>query len=229
MKRILSIFALVIILALAVLPFASFAEGGLIDIPTEAPAGTPATPAEEGDPSLAVTETGEEDFSLSAYFRDKILPVLLSSSGVLLILAPFIKVLVKTKNTAKSIKTAFKAKCSENETLQAIVDAIDIDKIVGVVEERLTARFGELCAKIDSSAGYEEVKADLAVLCAKTEALCGAALNTWRGNPEAVALLSEPSDRTAVEKLSAQNIALVSIIKEIKGAEADEIIAKAGV
>ena len=181
------------------------------------------------------TYTGapSEDFNFIDFFNEEVRPALISVALSLGASAAVAVPFVKNIGKYKSLVSAYVAQKAENNDLkglvselQATVSAVDIVKF----KDEITKAFTEAYQKaVDSSRLNNALLAEFSerqnVVDAKIQALLAGATNAWAQSPSAVACLTALPNETVLRKQAEQIHALESYIRDVKGSEAEAIIA----
>ena len=178
-------------------------------------------------------EQSPEEFNLTDFFNEEIRPALFSVVLALGAALPVFIAFVKKIGQYKSLVSAYAAKKAENNDLkglvaelQSTISAVDISKF----KEEITKAFTEAYQKaVDSSRMNNALLAEFTekqnVLDAKLQALLAGATNAWAQSPAAVACLTALPNETVLRKQAEQIHALEGYIRDVKGSEAETIIA----
>lgn len=229
MKRIIKIFTVLVTLTLVFFACMtiSHAEGETLT-PAEENANTEAQETDTGN--AEVTEpsdgTGTEDkFVFTDFFQNKILP-LLTNSTVLSIVSVVIYILCNRGKKAltlenKELLGQYNKLLQMNEEQKEAVATLGewTKSVVLAVKDTV---LNEL--KLDPKA-YAALQANIAELAAKTDTIIRAATIAWGQSPAAREALSACATGNALAKSEEKCKQYEDIIRQMKGDEADEIIA----
>ena len=222
-KKLFAILCALLVACLFVVPVS--AEEGETPPATEGEGETP--PATEGGENP--TEGGETDETFSAFFNERILPIIISAAtlacGALVLVGPYISKAVKFKQL-QGIYTKLN---EENESLQHLLNATDVAAFSAALKELLATiippDFTETMEKVKADQSkVVELRAQVEILSEQIAALVRGAQNAWAQSPGAMAALTAAPTAEAVRKLEAENAALTAYIREQKQGEADTII-----
>lgn len=206
--------------------------------PTETPEETPSEIPTENEETLnslvtellaILKEQGIE--SAGQYFEQKILPWLISSIVSLVLGVIMLLPTIKDKIKYKALKEKYNVTCDERDGYKNQVGALSKDTIKTIILEVLGETFNSEIVpqlqkfKIDESV-VADVKTELDTMNAKIDAFIKGATNAWSTVPEAVSALTEAPEKIVLQQLENRKLALENYIREIKGEEAEKIIAE---
>ena len=168
--------------------------------------------------------------SAGEYFEQKILPWLISSIVALVLGVLTLLPSIKDKIKYKALKEKYNVTCDERDNYKNQIGALS----AGTLKEIVLDVLGEVLKtevlpelqkfKIDNNV-VADVKTELDTMGAKIDAFIKGATNAWSTVPEAVSALSQAPEKVVLQQLENRKLALENYIREIKGEEAEKIIA----
>ena len=217
-----------------------FQEGIEVDPPIEVPPveeppieepPVEVPPAEEPPAEIPTDNTapsGEEDqFIISQFFEEKILPLIISAGSAFLMFLGAITPALKNSGKYKRLQGIYSATKAENAKYVELLLGTDIEKFKETVESILTDDLKKKIAELGNfEPKFDEMSAKMELLFAQMQAMKEGAINAWAQSPAAVAALTASPTESAVLRLVQQNKAFEGYIKEQKGDEAAKIIAE---
>lgn len=226
MKTILKTMMLVLTLTAVFLACTLFA---FADEVTEPPAGETAT-GEENTPSEGVSDAGAtsetENFVFTDYFKDKILP-LLTNATVLSLITAALTLFAQRGRKGLQLENS-ELRGAYNKQLQ-IVESVR-EQLPAILDDFAEKMRAELKAtvidelKLDPQA-YATLASDVEVMNAKIDAITRGALVAWGNSPAAREALDANATQSALVEAQTRCKQYEDYIREMKGAEAEEIIA----
>lgn len=226
MKTILKTMMLVLTLTAVFLACTLFA---FADEVTEPPAGETAT-GEENTPSEDVSDAGAtsetENFVFTDYFKDKILP-LLANATVLSLITAALTLFAQRGRKGLQLENS-ELRGAYNKQLQ-IVESVR-EQLPAILDDFTEKMRAELKAtvidelKLDPQA-YATLASDLEIVSAKIDAITRGALVAWGNSPAAREALDANATQSALVEAQTRCKQYEDYIREMKGAEAEEIIA----
>ncbi len=226
MKTILKTMMLVLTLTAVFLACTLFA---FADEVTEPPAGETAT-GEENTPSEGVSDVGAtsetENFVFTDYFKDKILPLLTNATVLSLITAALTLLAQRGRKGLQlensELRGAYNKQLQIVETVREQLPAILDDFTEKMRAELKATVIDEL--KLDPQA-YATLASALEIVSAKIDAITRGALVAWGNSPAAREALDANATQSALVEAQTRCKQYEDYIREMKGAEAEEIIA----
>lgn len=226
MKTILKTMMLVLTLTAVFLLCSLFAFAGEV---TEPPAGETAT-GEENTPSEGVSDAGAtsetENFVFTDYFKDKILP-LLTNATVLSLITAALTLFAQRGRKGLQLENS-ELRGAYNKQLQ-IVESVR-EQLPTILDDFMEKMRAELKAtvidelKLDPQA-YATLASALEIVSAKIDAITRGALVAWGNSPAAREALDTNATQSALVEAQTRCKQYEDYIREMKGAEAEEIIA----
>lgn len=226
MKTILKTMMLVLTLTAVFLSCSLFALAGEV---TEPPAGETAT-GEENTPSEGVSDAGAtsetENFVFTDYFKDKILP-LLTNATVLSLITAALTLFAQRGRKGLQLENS-ELRGAYNKQLQ-IVESVR-EQLPAILDDFAEKMRAELKAtvidelKLDPQA-YATLASAVEVVNAKIDAITRGALVAWGNSPAAREALDANATQSALVEAQTRCKQYEDYIREMKGAEAEEIIA----
>ena len=165
----------------------------------------------------------------SEFFNTTILPILLGLAvitfGGIAFLIPWIKK-VKAFNKLKEMVQALSTRNSDLQTILNSTDVAQITKSVkNVLGEEVCGKINELYIMYKENKSInEENKAEITLISQQLKSIISAMSIAYSSRSECVAALQTAPEKSVVLNLEKENENLRNYIKEIKGAEAEEII-----
>lgn len=181
--------------------------------------------AEETETVPPVEETEGQKFD-AEFFNNTVMPLLVSvGSSVVGLLAVFAPYLKKSAKFNKLHGIYLKQK-EENETLQGLLNATDINQFKDAVYQVLTEDVRKALAnvKIDNAL-VADIIAQMDLMREQIQTLIRGATNAWAQSPAAVACLASSPTESAVRKQAIYITNLEDYIKQSKGEEAEALLA----
>lgn len=226
MKTILKTMMLVLTLTAAFLACTLFA---FADEVTEPPTDETAT-GEENTPSEGVSDAGAtsetENFVFTDYFKDKILPLLTNATVLSLITAALTLFAQRGRKGLQlensELRGAYNKQLQIVESVREQLPAILDDFTEKMLAELKRTVIDEL--KLDPQA-YATLASDLEIVSAKIDAITRGALVAWGNSPAAREALDANATQSALVEAQTRCKQYEDYIREMKGAEAEEIIA----
>ena len=226
MKTILKTMMLALTLTAVFLACSLFA---FADEVTEPPADETAT-GEENTPSEGVSDAGAtsetEKFVFTDYFKDKILP-LLTNATVLSLITAALTLFAQRGRKGLQLENS-ELRGAYNKQLQ-IVESVR-EQLPAILEDFTEKMRAELKAtiidelKLDPQA-YATLASALEIVSAKIDAITRGALVAWGNSPAAREALDANATQSALVEAQTRCKQYEDYIREMKGAEAEEIIA----
>ena len=226
MKTILKTMMLVLTLTAVFLACTLFAFAGEV---TEPPAGETAT-GEGNTPSEGVSDAGAtsetENFVFTDYFKDKILP-LLTNATVLSLITAALTLFAQRGRKGLQLENS-ELRGAYNKQLQ-IVESVR-EQLPAILDDFAEKMRAELKAtvidelKLDPQA-YATLASALEIVNAKIDAITRGALVAWGNSPAAREALDANATQSALVEAQTRCKQYEDYIREMKGAEAEEIIA----
>ena len=172
--------------------------------------------------------SGEEDqFIISQFFEEKILPLIISAGSAFLMFLGAITPALKNSGKYKRLQGIYSATKAENAKYVELLQGTDIEKFKETIESILTDDLKKKIAELGNfEPKFDEMSAKMELLFAQMQSMKEGAINAWAQSPAAVAALTASPTESAVLKLVQQNKAFEGYIKEQKGDEAAKIIAE---
>lgn len=228
MKKIVSILiiALLLTFTLGVSVYAEDTTETTAQTTEQTPAPvTPPTGEQGAQEKNSTTQTDEEELSVTQFFNEKILPLLVAAFyavvGLIAFSAPYIKKIVKFNK----LHGIYLKQKEENENLKSLLNMTDISKFKEAVETAFTeyVKHALDAVKIDNNL-VANLTVQIEVMKAQIQSLIAGATNAWAQSPGAVACLSAAPTESALRVQAAYIAALEGHIKESKGEEAEKIL-----
>lgn len=199
-----------------------------VPTPTEEIANTEAQEPDTGDTAQTESADGtstEEKFVFTDFFQDKILP-LLTSSTVLSVASAAIYIVCNRGKKAltlenKELLGQYNKLLQMYEEQKAALALLEewTKSVVSAVKETVVEEL-----KLDPKA-YASLQANIEELSAKTDTIIRAATIAWGQSPAAREALSASATGNALAKSEEKCKQLEDYIRQMKGDEAEEIIA----
>ena len=131
----------------------------------------------------------------------------------------------------EALKEKYNVTCDERDGLKNQLGLLNSDAlkeivlgvVVNVFKENLAPELEKF--KLDSSV-VADVKTELDTIAAKLDSFIKGATNAWASVPEAVNALTEAPEKIVLQQLENRKLSLENYIREIKGEEAEKIIAE---
>jgi hypothetical protein len=169
--------------------------------------------------------------SAGQYFEQKILPWLISSIVSLVLGVIMLLPTIKDKIKYKALKEKYNVTCDERDGYKNQVGVLSKDTVKAIVLEVFGETLKESILpqlekfKIENNV-VSDVKTELDTISAKIDAFIKGATNAWSTVPEAVSALTEAPEKIVLQQLENRKLSLENYIREIKGEEAEKIIAE---
>ena len=169
--------------------------------------------------------------SAGEYFEQKILPWLISSIVALVLGVLTLLPTIKDKIKYRVLKEKYNVTCDERDNYKNQIGALSAGTLKNIVLEVVGETFNSEIIpqlqkfKIDNSV-VGDIKTELDTMNAKIDAFIKGATNAWATVPDAVSALTEAPEKVVLQQLENRKLALENYIREIKGEEAEKIIAE---
>jgi len=168
------------------------------------------------------------------YFKDKILPLIISNaSTLLLVFSLFLRKYLKKKSKADTMEAIAASLQEENSNLNTLLTSSDPQKIQEALSRLFDGKVEELLQRVQKEFNshlelYASLKTTIETEYAQLKNLIEAARQAWSSKPEVVALLANAPEKSTLD-MQAQIIeGLKQVIYSLKGEEAGEIIKNLG-
>lgn len=172
--------------------------------------------------------TGED-----SYFKNRILPFIISNiSSLLVVLAFVLRPFLKKKSKADALEAMAATQQGQLENLNTLLSSTDPSKITETLNKLNLEFLNDLESKLNETLkpymdALSKIEATNETEYAQIKSIRDAARQAWAGRPEVVKILADAPEKSTLEVLSAKNLALANVIRELKGDEAEEIIKNA--
>lgn len=172
-------------------------------------------------------DIGGAILSVTEYFEEKILPILISAGTVLLgglaMLVPFLQKNAKYNR----LQGLYTKSMEELEKYSELLKNTDVSQFKAALEEILSKDLKGSIERLGlDNENVAKMEAKIELLSAQIDALIRGAQNAWSQSSAAVACLTASPSESVVRKQRDQIKALEQYITEYKGEEATAIISK---
>lgn len=179
------------------------------------------------EPEGTEIDIGGAILSVTEYFEEKILPILISAGTVLLgglaMLVPFLQKNAKYNR----LQGLYTKSMEELEKYSELLKNTDVSQFKAALEEILSKDLKGSIERLGlDNENVAKMEAKIELLSAQIDALIRGAQNAWSQSSAAVACLTASPSESVVRKQRDQIKALEQYITEYKGEEATAIISK---
>lgn len=188
---------------------------------------TTESPIEKEESEGTEIDIGGAILSVTEYFEEKILPILISAGTVLLgglaMLVPFLQKNAKYNR----LQGLYTKSMEELEKYSELLKNTDVSQFKAALEEILSKDLKGSIERLGlDNENVAKMEAKIELLSAQIDALIRGAQNAWSQSSAAVACLTASPSESVVRKQRDQIKALEQYITEYKGEEATAIISK---
>ena len=218
------IILIVLIIAVAITAIVTHAEEPPYDTHGEENASEQTDLSSESENASDAPQNGENGTSFSINELTAIFGGVSVGSVVLSFVISVIPWIRAKGREMQSGATASYYKAQADEMRERLADQ-DFNGFKDTLTSTVSESVGKLSEDLLSlRASYVENKQVIETIQAQISALISAATNAWAQSPAAVHVLTESPTASALAKVSAENEAMKTYIRQTKGEEADDII-----